>query len=58
MTSLLELEPAVHSYTQMFRSRPQDFADKKGPIDLEAWLQYYAFDMVGELTFARKLGFL
>lgn len=58
MTSLLELEPAVDSCTEIFRSRLQDFADKQRPIDLGTWLQYYAFDVVGEFTFAKKLGFL
>lgn len=58
MTSLLELEPAVDSCTEIFRSQLQNFADKKRPIDLGTWLQYYAFDVVGEFTFARKLGFL
>ncbi|KAJ5678478.1 uncharacterized protein N7477_004111 [Penicillium maclennaniae] len=58
VTSLLELEPAVDSCTEIFCSQLQDFADKKRPIDLGTWLQYYAFDVVGEFTFAKKLGFL
>ncbi|KAJ5267147.1 hypothetical protein N7478_009955 [Penicillium angulare] len=58
LTSLLELEPAVDSCTEIFRSQLLSFADKKRPIDLGAWLQYYAFDVVGEFTFAKKLGFL
>lgn len=48
MTSLLELESAVDSCTEIFRSRLQEFADKQRPIDLGTWLQYYAFDVVGE----------
>ncbi|KAL5040821.1 hypothetical protein BDW71DRAFT_33319 [Aspergillus fruticulosus] len=58
MTSLLELEPAVDSCTTLFLFRLRDFADKKRPVDLGTWLQYYAFDVVGEFTFAKKLGFL
>ncbi|KAL4737147.1 cytochrome P450 [Aspergillus similis] len=58
MTSLLELEPAVDSCTTLFLSRLRDYADKKRPVDLGTWLQYYAFDVVGEFTFAKKLGFL
>ncbi|KAL4746079.1 hypothetical protein BDW72DRAFT_185667 [Aspergillus terricola var. indicus] len=58
MTSLLELETAVDSCTTLFLSRLRDFADKKRPVDLGTWLQYYAFDVVGEFTFAKKLGFL
>ncbi|RDW79279.1 cytochrome P450 [Aspergillus mulundensis] len=58
MTSLLELEGAVDSCTELFLSRLRDFADKKRPVDLGTWLQYYAFDVVGEFSFAKKLGFL
>lgn len=58
LTSLLELESAVDSCTEIFQSRLQDFAEKRRPIDLGTWLQYYAFDVVGEFTFAKKLGFL
>ena len=28
------------------------------PVDLGAWLQYYALDLVGGITFAKKLGSL
>ncbi|KAJ6004050.1 hypothetical protein N7522_005695 [Penicillium canescens] len=58
LTSLLEMEPAVDSCTAMFTSQLAKFADSKTPIDLGIWLQYYAFDVVGEMTFAKKLGFL
>lgn len=26
--------------------------------DFGAWLQYYAFDVIGELTFSKRLGFV
>ena len=34
------------------------YADRGEAVDLGTWLQYYAFDVVGELSFATKLGFL
>ncbi|KAJ5197949.1 pisatin demethylase [Penicillium cinerascens] len=58
MTSLLELEASVDSCTQIFLSQLRNFADRKASVDLGVWLQYYAFDVVGEITFAKKLGFL
>ena len=39
-------------------SRLDEWATTEKPIDLGMWLQYYAFDVVGEVTFAQKLGFL
>ncbi|KAF7167617.1 hypothetical protein CNMCM6106_003096 [Aspergillus hiratsukae] len=58
MTSLLELESAVDSCTEIFINQLGRFAKNGTPVDLGMWLQYYAFDVVGEFTFAKKLGFL
>lgn len=58
MTSLLAKEDAVDSCTQMFMEKLGSFADQRKSLDLGAWLQYYAFDVVGEFSFAKKLGFL
>lgn len=58
IASLLKLEPAVDSCTRIFTSQLGKFADRNEPVDLGMWLQYYAFDVVGEFMFAKKLGFL
>jgi Cytochrome P450 len=58
LTSLLAKEDAVDSCTALFMQRLGEFADRNESVDLGTWLQYYAFDVVGELTFALKLGFL
>jgi len=58
MTSLHTKEDAVDSCSVLFMHKLGEFADAKKPVDLGAWLQYYAFDVVGEFSFARKLGFL
>ncbi|OCL14764.1 putative cytochrome P450 pisatin demethylase [Glonium stellatum] len=58
MTSLLAKEDAVDSCTMLFMEKLAGFATEKTPVDLGAWLQYYAFDVVGEFSFAKKLGFL
>lgn len=58
MTSLLAKEEAVDSCSILFVSQLSKFAAENQPIDMGQWLQYYAFDVVGELSFAKKLGFL
>ncbi|KAJ5424679.1 Cytochrome P450 E-class group I [Penicillium cf. griseofulvum] len=58
LSSLLELESSVDSCTEIFTSQLSKFATKCTPIDLGTWLQYYAFDVIGEIAFAKKLGFL
>ncbi|CAK1363649.1 Pisatin demethylase [Cercospora beticola] len=58
LSKLLESEEAIDSCIELFMDKLGAFANKDKPVDLGVWLQYYAFDVVGEVTFARKLGFL
>ncbi|KAJ9611683.1 hypothetical protein H2200_004867 [Cladophialophora chaetospira] len=58
LPNLLQSEAAIDSCVELFMDRLHEFASKKEPVDLGAWLQYFAFDVVGEVTFASKLGFL
>ena len=58
LNNLLQSEQAIDSCSELFMSRLDEFASRNEPVDLGAWLQYYAFDVVGEITFASKLGFL
>jgi hypothetical protein len=57
MTALLEMEPFVDQCASGFETRLREFADTKTTFDLGHWLQCYAFDVVGEITFANVLGF-
>ena len=58
LPNLLQSEAAIDSCVSLFMDRLSEFASKKEAVDLGAWLQYFAFDVVGEVTFASKLGFL
>ena len=59
MTTLLSFEPYVDTTMDVFcRQLRSRFADTGHPCDLGVWLQMFAFDVIGELTFSRRLGFL
>jgi hypothetical protein len=58
LPNLLQSEAAIDSCVNLFMDRLNEFASKNEAVDLGAWLQYFAFDVVGEVTFASKLGFL
>ena len=57
LPSLLQSEGAIDSCINLFMDRLSQ-KSAEGPVDLGVWLQYFAFDVVGEMTFASKLGFL
>lgn len=60
LSTLVEFEPLVDSTTHVFLDTLQErFAARRGKVlDLGQYLQFYAFDVMGELTFSRRLGFL
>ncbi|KPM35679.1 hypothetical protein AK830_g10879 [Neonectria ditissima] len=58
MTTLLTNEAAVDSCSNLLIDKLSLFADDNKPVDLGEWIQFYTFDVVGEITFAKKLGFL
>jgi hypothetical protein len=52
MTSFPDPEPAVDSCMEIFFSQLRKLASSKNPINPGVWLQYYAFNIVGEFSFA------
>lgn len=66
MSALLEMEPLVDSNLTLFLQRldeaaisPKTPANERGPpTDLAQWLAWLAADIIGEMSFSRRLGFL
>lgn len=62
MSTLIAFEPLVDETTLAFLEQlKRRFAGRsgdEGTCDLGVWLQYYAFDVIGELTYSKRLGFL
>ena len=62
MSTLVQFEPLVDSTIAAFvKQIDQRFADRPGDsgvVDFGTWLHYYAFDVIGELTFSKRLGFI
>lgn len=53
-------EPHIDSTIELLLVRLNSMLDDTGSvcIDASAWMQYWAFDTIGEITFSQKLGFL
>jgi hypothetical protein len=59
MTSMLDYEPLVDSTSRVLVEKIDKlFADKDTICDFGEYLQWYAFDVIGEMTFSRRFGFL
>jgi len=59
MNSLMELEPLVGEVIEIFLDQTERlFADQNKACDFARWLQYFAFDVVGQITYSRRHGFI
>jgi Cytochrome P450 len=56
MTNMKNFEPYADECTNIFIQAMRDLEGQ--PIDLAAWLQWYAFDVIAYITFQRRFGFL
>lgn len=58
MSSLVGYEGYVDNCTDLLSRRFGELADLGRIVDIQHWLQCYAFDVIGEITFGKRFGFL
>ncbi|KAI9755870.1 MAG: hypothetical protein M1815_004531 [Lichina confinis] len=59
LTNLLRSERHVDGSLKLLEGHLDRMAeDGKVPVDLSRWFNYFAFDVVGEITFSQRFGFL
>ncbi|OOF92709.1 hypothetical protein ASPCADRAFT_509112 [Aspergillus carbonarius ITEM 5010] len=58
MTSLIHYEEFVDRCADIFTQRLAEFAQQGHSFNLGHWFQCYAFDVIGDITFGQRFGFL
>jgi hypothetical protein len=59
MSALVQYEPFVNNTTKLFLEQTQRvFVNNPEGCELTQWLQFYAFDVIGEITYSKRHGFL
>lgn len=59
MTNLVSFEPYVDSTIRVFFDQlDKRFVQTNEVCNFDVWLQMFAFDVIGEITFSKRLGFL
>ena len=59
MTSLRDLEPYINTCIELLVERISEVTEAgRKPLNTSVWLQYFAYDVLGEVNFSQKLGFL
>ncbi|PQE16376.1 cytochrome P450 protein [Rutstroemia sp. NJR-2017a BVV2] len=55
LTALVSYEPYVDDCARIFRQRLEEIAVAGSPTDLGHWLQCYAFDVIGHITYGTAI---
>lgn len=59
MSALVQYEPFVDNTTKIFLKQTEKlFVDNPEGCDFTRWLQFYAFDVIGEITYSKRHGFI
>ena len=58
LSSLVTYESYVDDCTEIFCERLAEFAKSGEMINMGHWFQCYAFDVIGEITYSKRFGFL
>ncbi|GAB1315668.1 Cytochrome P450 monooxygenase andK [Madurella fahalii] len=59
MSALVQYEPFVDNTTKLFLKQTERlYIDKPRACDFTRWLQFYAFDVIGEITYSKRHGFI
>ena len=55
----MQYEPFVDNTTKLFLEQTEAlFAGDPRGFDITNWLQFYAFDVIGEITYSKRHGFI
>lgn len=59
MSALVQYEPFVDNTTKLFLKQTERlYIDDPQKCDFTRWLQFYAFDVIGEITYSKRHGFI
>ena len=59
MSALVQYEPLVDGTTETFLDQTEAlFSCENALCDFTRWLQFYAADVIGEITYSKRLGFV
>lgn len=59
MSTLVQYEPFVDNTTKLFLEKTRElYVDRPEGCDFPRWLQFYAFDVIGEITYSKRHGFV
>ncbi|KAL4981317.1 cytochrome P450 [Aspergillus falconensis] len=58
LSNVIKSERYMNAMVSLLLDRFDQFSDSQQPVELDHWFNYLAFDIVGEVVFSQRFGFL
>ncbi|KAF7715240.1 Uncharacterized protein PECH_008736 [Penicillium ucsense] len=58
ITNIAKAEPYIDNVLSVLRTRFDELCKSGAPVEFQNWFSYYAFDVLGEVTFSKSFGFV
>ncbi|KAJ6005490.1 hypothetical protein N7451_003434 [Penicillium sp. IBT 35674x] len=58
LTNITKMEPYIDSVLETFKIRFDELSATGGTVQFQDWFSFFAFDVLGEVTFSKSFGFV
>lgn len=58
LSNISKAEPYIDNVLSLFKTRFDELSDSGAPVEFQKWFSFFAFDVLGEVTFSKSFGFV
>lgn len=58
LSHIIKSEPFIDQSIELLEKRLDEFGEANKPVEFDEWFNYLAFDIIGDVTFSSRFGFL
>ncbi|KAJ5449457.1 uncharacterized protein N7458_005906 [Penicillium daleae] len=58
LSNISKTEPYIDNVLSIFKTRFDELTDSVAPVEFQKWFSFFAFDVLGEVTFSKSFGFV
>lgn len=58
LSNISKAEPYIDNVLSLFKTRFDELSDSGAPVEFQQWFSFFAFDVLGEVTFSKSFGFV
>ncbi|KAJ5358370.1 uncharacterized protein N7496_010783 [Penicillium cataractarum] len=58
LSNISKTEPYIDNVLRLFKAQFDKLCDSGAPVEFQNWFSFFAFDVLGEVTFSKSFGFV